>query len=543
MSKSNIIKSLFIFFIFLLFFGLYHSIFIYDFYVIDDHNLISMLNEDGDFNLYDLKFYINDWYLKYKNLNFRFNFYQIWLGIELLLFENNVSLYYLNRFLIIITFLIILFFYSSRFIGNYLSFLLIFIFISSRSLGDIATRIFSSEIITIFSIIILIPLIFKMIGILQNQKNLIRFSTIETIIYFTSFNILILSKENNIVFIIIPILFIYLYSKRKADSIFFLVVNILIIFLSLVYCIYIYLLINKNIEIYSTGILSGLLNFDFFTYLKLVYKFLRYILFYYFGHIAILIFIFLKFNKNLNVKNLFFIIFFSTSIIFFQFVIYSSNLPSNIRYDFTLELMFYLNSVLLIIYLKKKKFLIRGYDILNFFIIFLLIFSLIKIPNLNIIYNNTEQKKVNIINFNTILNEIKILSKSHPNFEIIVKSTNVWDYELVSSIYKFLNYEKVDNKKFLNIDNIETRNLDESDKLFYQRLADVSAQNEKLKTWSNNSNLQWGYNKLSDQSNTKNCIEIYLYGPVIQMQKKTRFDKYCKYSINYFFPSKTNDLL
>jgi len=88
-SKKNIIKFIYIFFIFFLIFSLYHSIFLYNCYVIDDHNLISMLNEERHFTLDDLKSYINHWYIEYKNLNFRFNFYQIWLGIELFLFENK----------------------------------------------------------------------------------------------------------------------------------------------------------------------------------------------------------------------------------------------------------------------------------------------------------------------------------------------------------------------------------------------------------------------------------------------------------------------
>jgi hypothetical protein len=502
-----------------------------------------MLNADRHFNLDDFKSYINHWYIKYKNLNFRFNLYQIWLGIELFLFENKPFFYYLNRFLIISIFFLILFICSSRFVGNYLSFVLVFIFLSSRSVGDIVTRILTSEIVTIFSFIFLIPLIFKIIEILDNQKFSDKLSKFDIMIYFISFTILVFSKENNIIFLIFPILFSYLYLKKKIDGKFFFISNILIIFFTLVYCIYIYLLIDKNIEIYSTGVLEGLLNFDFYAYSKLAYKFLKYIFFYYFVHISILIFIFLKYKKILNVKNLFFIILFSTSIIFSQFVIYNSNLPSNMRYDFIIELMFYFNSLLLIFYLKKKTFLLKRYNILNFFIMFLLCFSLIKIPNLNKIYKNTEQKKIDINNFYSTIQKIKTLSKSNPNYEIIVKSTNVWDYELISSIYKFLNYEKINNKKFLNIDNIETESLDNSDKIFYNRLVDVSTQNEKLKTWSDHSNLKWGYNSLSELSNSKNCIEIFIYGPVVQKQKKIRIEEYCKFSIVYFFPSRQNNLM
>ena len=69
-----------------------------------------------------------------------------------------------------------------------------------------------------------------------------------------------------------------------------------------------------------------------------------------------------------------------------------------------------------------------------------------KISILHNTYKNVQEKKNDTIYFNQTIKNIKELSLSSPNLEILVISTNVWDYEPISSIYKFLKYENINNE-------------------------------------------------------------------------------------------------
>ena len=111
--------------IFFLIFGIYNSIFFYDFYIIDDHKLANLLGPDRYFSLEDFKLYVSDAYDEFKSFKYRFFLLQkIFIGIELLIFQDNLNFFYFNRFIIVCIFFIILFIYSSKLIGQYLSLIL-----------------------------------------------------------------------------------------------------------------------------------------------------------------------------------------------------------------------------------------------------------------------------------------------------------------------------------------------------------------------------------------------------------------------------------
>ncbi len=280
---------------------------------------------------------------------------KIFIGIELLIFQDNLNFFYFNRFIIVCIFFIILFIYSSKLIGQYLSLILLLIFISSRSTGDILTRIFTGEIITLAVLIFLIPITFKIISAYKNYNFSKELSKLDLFIYFISFNLLILSKENTLVFLIFPIIFIYLYLKNKIDGKFFFIINILNIFLGICYFFYIYFVVEANIDLYSTGVLKGLLNPDFYNISRLIYKFIKYIFLNYFIHIFILSYVYFYLRKDIDLIKHFIILLISSLIIFSQFLIYDANLPSNMRYDNIIELLFYFNSLYLILFLKHKN--------------------------------------------------------------------------------------------------------------------------------------------------------------------------------------------
>jgi hypothetical protein len=217
-------------------------------------------------------------------------------------------------------------------------------------------------------------------------------------------------------------------------------------------------------------------------------------------------------------------------IIFFQFVIYNGNLPSNIRYDFVIDLLLYFNTLFLIIYLKKINIFFKKFKILIISFLFLFSLCLLKINYFYSTYKAVNQKKNDTIYFQSIINNIKVLSENNPNDKIVITSTNVWDYELVSSIFKFLKYNNVNNKFFLMLNYTEKDMKNELEKIFYDRLNDVSFQNKKINNWTHNPKREWGFNSQNDFDKNYNCIEVIIY----QGSKKETKNKNCSKFISYY---------
>jgi hypothetical protein len=541
--NTNIIKLSFSFFLVLLIFVIFGSTIFFKFNIIYDHHVVSLLGPDKYLGFEDFIKYINKIILQIQGFYMRVILTHFWLPFETIIFQDNPSFFYLSRIVIISTFFVTLFFLSSNLIGNYFSLILTTLFISSYSIADISTRILTSEIVSIIALIFLFPTIFKFIRLNNFHNYKINLTKINIFIYFIFFNILILSKESFTPFIIFSFLIVYLYLNRKIENSLFLITNLLIILIFILYCALVFGFINKNLELVSSGSLSGILDFDLKNCIRIIYKFSKYFFVNYAIHILIFFYIFAKYRNTIKLTRFYIISFVSISFIFFQFVIYNGDLPSNIRYDFILDLLFYFNSLFFLHFLKRNNFYFFKSKIVSIFFIFLLSLLISKISILQNTYKNVQEKKNDTIYFNQTIKNIKELSLSSPNLEILVIATNVWDYEPISSIYKFLKYENINNEIFLklafNKDNIKNK----TELIFYDRLNDVSFQKDHLNAWSENPGIDWGYSNLKKFSDSKKCIEIIIYGPLTQREIKKKIESRCIYSINYFFPSKVNDLL
>jgi hypothetical protein len=523
--NQNIFNFFFLFLIALIIFYIFGSTLSFKFNVIDDHQIITLLGKNNYLDFEDLKKHISDVAIQIKNSNIRTNLIHFWWPLEAFFFQEVVSLYYFFRLFLISIFFIILFFYTFKFVGSYFSFILIILFLSSKSIADIATRIIVPEIVTIIGLIFLLPLIFKFIK--SNDYSFFEknFTRINIFFYFFFFNFFIFSKESLLPFIIFPILFVYLYFKNKLNNKIFLLINILNIFFFIIYCYLNFFLIYKD-----PGALKGIINLELKNYIRIVFKFIKYCLISYLMHILIISYIFFKHRNIINLSKFYIILSISSAIIFFQFVIYNGNLPSNTRYDFVLDLLFYFNTLFLIIYLKKINIFFKNFKILIIFMLFFFSLFIFKISNFHSTYKVVSQKKNDTIYFQSIINNMKVLSENNPNDKIVITSTNVWDYELVSSIFKFLKYNNVNNKIFLILNYTEKDMKNELEKIFYDRLNDVSFQNKKINNWEHNPKREWGFNSQKDFDENYNCIELIIY----QGSKKETKNKNCNKFISYY---------
>ena len=503
--NQNIIKFSTLFTIVLIIFCIFGSTLDFKFNIIDEHQIVALLGTDNYLDFKEFKKHILDAAIQIKNSNIRTNLIHFWWPLETFFFQDNVSFYYFFKLSLISIFFVILFIYTSRFTGNYFSFILIILFLSSKSIADIATRIIVSEIVTIIGLIFLLPLIFKFIKSNDYSYFEKKFTRINIFFYLFFFNFLIFSKESLIPFIIFPILFIYLHFKNKSNSKTFLLINLLNIFFFLIYCYLNFFLIYKD-----PSALKGVINLELKNYIRIVFKFIKYCLINYSVHILIISYIFFKHKSIINLSKFYIIFSISSAIIFFQFVIYNGNLPSNTRYDFVPDLLFYFNTLFLIIYLKKIDISFKNFKISTILLLFLFSLFIFKINNFHSTYKAVNQKKSNTIYFESIIKNIKDLSEKNPSYPIIIVSTNVWDYELVSSIFKFLQYKDIKNKIFLRLNYTEKDMKNELEKIFYERLNDVSFQKAKINSWSNNPKNEWGYDDIRKYGKTNNCIEFQI---------------------------------
>jgi hypothetical protein len=525
--KQKINISLFSFVILLVIFSVFGSTLGFKFNIIDEHQIVALLGTDNYLDFTGFKKHLLDIVLQIKNSNIRTNLIHFWWPLETFFFQGSVSFYYFFRLTLISIFFVTLFIYTSQFIGNYFSFILIILFLSTKSIADIATRILVSELVTLIALIFLLSLIFKFIKSNNYplfEKNLTR---INFFVYFFFFNFFIFSKESLLPFIIFPILFIYLHFKNKLNNKTFLLINFLNIFFFFIYCYLIFFLIYKD-----PSTLKGVINLELKNYIRIVFKFIKYCLISYSVHILIISYIFFKHRNIINLSKFYIILSISSAIIFFQFVIYNGNLPSNTRYDFVPDLLFYFNTLFLIIYLKKIDVSFKKFKILIIFFLFLFIFSIFKINNFYSTYKAVNQKKNNTVYFESIIKNIKDLSEKNPSYPIIIISTNVWDYELVSSIFKFLQYKDIKNKIFLRLDYTEKDMKNELEKIFYERLNDVSFQKAKINSWSNNPKNEWGYDDIKKFAKTNNCIEFQILTKNFTKEIKSTCKNLTKYIYN-----------
>jgi hypothetical protein len=70
----------------------------------------------------------------------------------------------------------------------------------------------------------------------------------------------------------------------------------------------------------------------------------------------------------------------------------------------------------------------------------------------------------------------------------------------------------------------------ELEKIFYDRLNDVSFQNKKINYWAHNAKREWGFNSQKDFDKNYNCIELIIY----QGSKKETKNKNCNKFISYY---------
>ena len=490
------------------------------FSIIDDHQIASFMGSDESFEISEIKKNLNYKEITGKTDRFRPTFHIAYL-FEISLFDANTSYYYILRIIIFALFLFSTFYLINQFNNLLISSLLLFLIILQGFWFDILSRIILSEIHSIAGLIIFIPssiIIYKYLFKLEYSLNDLSIYII-SFLYLASGIYVAGSKENFIFIAIIPLIYLYKQINQKEFKFILFMSNIFL----LLFCTLVLFFILKY-YLSTDKIISGAVSFDTIKTIENFFKtyvFSVYFLFYLLVNIIIKKLYNDKNNshkvkkifKNISFLNIILVI-----IVITQLVYYSLNrFPTDTRYDFPIYYCILLftafiipsyNNIIGIYNPSKYKLLIKQLPT-----IILLIAITFNNPIINIRNNiqDTNNRVKSNQEFHLFLDNIKNISAANKKNIIIINSFNVWDYELISSFFKYLKFYGVKNKIILNLNYSEDDYSTPVEKLFVRRLESIKNGDKTNIEWAyQNYDIEWGFDVISNHNFIKDCVSINL---------------------------------
>ncbi len=521
------------------------------FSIIDDHNIVKWFGNDENFSTKDFIIFLQ------KSQDFQIGEHgrfrpaqEISKAIEMFLFNNNVFLYQLSRFIVFVLIIQIFSMFIIQKIGILYGPIVSLILISEPAWTDIFIRIITSEIFTFYGLVVFLPISFS---ILYSIKNNINYKSnikkiFMMIFYLLSGLISIGCKENFVFLILIPITILIFNWKLRKSGYFHKFINYISVALIgyglfIISIIIIYFWTTSD-DISGYGIASM-----YVTSLKVIKSFFEIFFINWMGIfliIPVILLIILKNNKDYCILKKWSLQFYSyilllSFLLLFQVIYYTGGLPAGNRYDFPNIFFYSLYLVLIIIYVKKitQIFVNNKIYLKAIILVPLIIILIIKNPLNGIIKANEASyaHKERTKEFQSVIDTIVHKVDSSSETFIIVHSYNVWDYELITSFYKYMRHRGITNNIYLQI-HYKTSNYSSSvEKMFVKRLYDVSKGNglkNKL-NWTLSDNMDWGFSSFEEiKNNQAKCLNVKIINNIdIKVAKintnKCAFTVYFKY--------------
>ena len=519
------------------------------FSIIDDHNIVKWFGNDKNFSTRDFIIFLQ------KSQDFQIGDYgrfrpaqEISKAIEMFLFNENVFLYQFIRFIVFVFMIYILSQLIIQKVGVLYGSIISLILISETAWTDIFTRIITSEIFTFYGLVVFLPTSFLILNSIKNNINYK--SNIKKIFmmifYLLSGLISIGCKENFVFLIIIPITILIFNWKLRKNGYFHKFINYISIaligyglFIVSIIIIYFW---NTSDDISGYGIASM-----YVTSLKIIKSFFEIFFINWLGIflvIPMILLIILKNNKDYGVLKKCSLQFYSyilllSFLLLFQVIYYTGGLPAGNRYDFPNIFFYSLFLVLIIVYVKKvtQIFINNKIYLKAIILVPLIIIFIIKNPLNGIIkaneasYAHKERTKEFQSVIDTIVNKVDRSSESF----IIVNSYNVWDYELITSFYKYIRHRGIIGNIYLQIHYNASNYSTTVEKMFVKRLYEVS-KGDGLKNkldWTLSDNMDWGFSSFDEIKNKEvECLNVNIINNVdIKVTKINIYN--CLSSINF----------
>ena len=314
------------------------------FSVIDDHNIVSLVGNDNNFSKNDVLSFLKN------EQDFQIGSYgrfrpslQVGRAIEMYLFEDNALYYQIARFSLFVSLVFIFSVFIIQKVGVLYGSIISLILISESAWRDIFTRIITSEIYTIYGLVVFIPASIGIFNVIKNNveyKSKIKLFTV-AILYFVFGLLSIGSKENFIFMIVVPIVILFWSYKSNNTDFFNRLINLISIvligyglFIATVMVMY---FINTNDDVTGYGLFTG-----GETLIKIAYNFIEMFFINWMAVLLIFPYLFLLVIKG-NDKydrikkwslQLYIYIFLLSLLLIFQVIYYTGSLPTGTRYDF-----------------------------------------------------------------------------------------------------------------------------------------------------------------------------------------------------------------
>ena len=463
--------------------------------IIDDHEIAYYLGSDNKIFLNELPVLISGSEAGGFGNTLRFRpIYSILRITESALWQNNPQFWYLTRQSILIVFLFSLSYIFANFMGTIPAIIFSLFVMTGAYWSDIWTRLGPSETYVVLGISLYALGLFKILE--QRSKSVF------TWLVLLFGGLIAIGSKENMVILALPSLFLLVsrIANHKLD--WKLIFPILHVLFAIFVSISIYLAINKvGHDVYANEITAGGKLALLLPGIKKTVKDLK-IIEIIIGAILLLVSKIIIFNKNTlketlshNRNAILLLIFFCITYLT-QYIFYSGAWPTNMRYDLPgilAKQLFWITSFYIFSSFKTKK--------LSLNIIF---FGLILISTINAGYYQLIKVSKNnasaTSSFTESISNISDIAITHPNYPIVLKSENLWDYEPIFSIERFVRFMGATNPIYLNYSDMNITN----------RLGLEKQLSEELIQLSKNGNPVFG--SFNPKTMGANCISILISG-------------------------------
>jgi len=501
------------------------------FSIIDDHNIIKWLGDDNNFSADDFfSFLKNSQDFQIGNYGRFRPSLEVSKVIEMYLFDDNVLYYQLTRLSVFVLISFIFSLFIIQRVGVLYGSIIFLILFSESAWRDIFNRLITSEIYTFYGLVIFIPVSIIIFNAIKNKTEYkSKIKQLMLIILYLVFGLISIGcKENFTFLIVIPMAILFSSYKLSNDIYFYKFINyvsvVLIGYGFFILVVIVNYFLNTNDDITGFGFSS-----NGGTLLKITKNFAEIFFIKWMGLILLIPLLLMIFGKNLHNYNdikkwtlqLYLSMLFLSLLLLFQVVYYSGTLPTGNRYDFPIIFFHSLFLVLIVIFAKKVlPVFINNKKYLRVIILIPLILILIIKNPINEINKTSEASyahKERTKQFQFVIDKIVYLANTQSTSAILVNTYNVWDYELISSFYKFIRYRGIKNPIYLKL-HYKTSNYTSSvEKMFVKRLDYVSngvGLINKL-DWTLYDVMDWGFSSLADfKKKQPECLAVNIINNV-----------------------------
>lgn len=432
-------------------------------WMIDDHEIMMFLGEDGKLSLAEIpkllieKTEVGD-YGNYER--YRPSYYTLRL-IETAIWGNYPMLWYLFRILILTSFLsIILYLIWKNF--NYVTGLFIVILVLSASYwAELMSRLGPGETYTVLGLgIFLLGLYQQFVYLISSQKKKPKHLWISQLLMCLGCVISVGSKENFVILLAPMFLLILVALIRKKLDFGLLISSIIgLLYTCFIMSSVILGMSKSGMDVYDNDInLRSLLSL---TYHKIpdaleelyLFEFTIFV-------IAAFLVLFCIKNKNVlkkylsNVLIFYFGMFILVCLYLSQFFFYSGAWPTGMRYDFP-GLLYIPCLVLLAIFLFRETMKCFGINkiFVNQMLTVFFILVVVKVSPMHYydyLREYTLQNVERTTAFTDTINEIVNVAKDDESADIFFETYSVWDHEPIGSVHRFLIANGVKNNIYIN---------------------------------------------------------------------------------------------